>query len=131
MCSCSSRWCGSVSSRNASSSPARARARFCSVTFASSHQRFLSPPSHVMTAGRMEIRRSILLASNASTENTNERRTEMGKIVISGPQNVSLDGVVQDPDGEEGFRLGGWFGEVGGKDLEEGSKLGTAPACRS
>ena len=29
----------------------------------------------------------------------------MGKIVIS--TNVSFDGVVQDPDGEEGFRLGG------------------------
>ena len=42
----------------------------------------------------------------------------MGKIVMSGPQNVSLDGVVQDPDGEEGFRLGGWFGQFGGKDLE-------------
>jgi hypothetical protein len=25
----------------------------------------------------------------------------MGKIVISGPQNVSLDGVVQDPDGND------------------------------
>jgi hypothetical protein len=45
----------------------------------------------------MEIRRSILLTSNAPTENPNERRTQMGKIVISGPQNVSLDGVVQDP----------------------------------
>jgi dihydrofolate reductase len=41
----------------------------------------------------------------------------MGKIVIS--TNVSLDGVVQDPDGAEGFRLGGWFGQFGGKDLEE------------
>jgi dihydrofolate reductase len=41
----------------------------------------------------------------------------MGKIVMSGPQNVSLDGVVQDPDGEEGFRLGGWFVQFGGKDL--------------
>ena len=47
----------------------------------------------------------------------------MGKIVISGPQNASLDGVVQDPDGEEGFRLGGWFVEFGGKDLEEWNKL--------
>jgi dihydrofolate reductase len=47
------------------------------------------------------------------------RRAEMGKIVMSGPQNVSLDGVVQDPDGEEGFRLGGWFAQFGGKDLEE------------
>jgi dihydrofolate reductase len=45
----------------------------------------------------------------------------MGKIVIS--TNVSLDGVVQDPDGEEGFRLGGWFGEHGGKDLEEWAKV--------
>ncbi len=45
----------------------------------------------------------------------------MGKIVIS--TNVSLDGVVQDPDGQEGFRLGGWFGEFGGKDLEEWGKI--------
>jgi dihydrofolate reductase len=47
----------------------------------------------------------------------------MGRIVMSGPQNVSLDGVVQDPDGEEGFRLGGWFGQFGGKDLEEWAKV--------
>ncbi len=38
----------------------------------------------------------------------------MGKLVIS--TNVSLDGVVQDPDGQEGFRHGGWFGQFGGKD---------------
>src|SRR5271156_5572907 len=47
----------------------------------------------------------------------------MGKIVMSGPQNASLDGVVQDPDGEEGFRLGGWFLEFGGKDLEGWNKV--------
>ena len=41
----------------------------------------------------------------------------MGKIVIS--ENVSLDGVVQDPTGEEGFRHGGWFLQVGNKDREE------------
>jgi dihydrofolate reductase len=40
----------------------------------------------------------------------------MGTIVVT--TNISLDGVVQDPDGEEGFRLGGWFGEFGGKDLQ-------------
>ncbi|WP_377266944.1 dihydrofolate reductase family protein [Peterkaempfera sp. SMS 1(5)a] len=40
----------------------------------------------------------------------------MGKIVIT--TNLSLDGVVQDPDGKEGFRLGGWFEQFGGKDLE-------------
>jgi dihydrofolate reductase len=47
----------------------------------------------------------------------------MAKIVMSGPQNVSLDGVVQDPDGEEGFRLGGWFVQFGGKDLEAWNKV--------
>lgn len=42
----------------------------------------------------------------------------MGKIVIS--TNVTLDGVVQDPDGEEGFESGGWFHQfVGAKDLED------------
>ncbi|HWD83240.1 MAG TPA: dihydrofolate reductase family protein [Kribbella sp.] len=40
----------------------------------------------------------------------------MGTIVIS--SNVTLDGVVQDPDGEEGFEQGGWFHQVvGSKDL--------------
>jgi dihydrofolate reductase len=47
----------------------------------------------------------------------------MAKIVMSGPQNVSLDGVVQDPDGKEGFRLGGWFVQFGGKDLEAWNKV--------
>jgi dihydrofolate reductase len=45
----------------------------------------------------------------------------MGKIVIS--ENVSLDGVVQDPTGEEGFRHGGWFGQVGDKDREEWARV--------
>ena len=45
----------------------------------------------------------------------------MGKIIIS--ENASLDGVVQDPDGAEGFRLGGWFGQFGGQDLEEWAKV--------
>ena len=55
----------------------------------------------------------------------------MGKIVISGPQNVSLDGVVQDPDGKEGFRLGGWFVQSGGKDLEEWNKIALDEALRA
>jgi dihydrofolate reductase len=81
-----------------------------------------------MTSGQAEIRRSILLTSNALTEDTNERRAEMAKIVLGGPQNVSLDGVVQDPDGEEGFRLGGWFVRFGGKDLEEWTGVALAEA---
>jgi dihydrofolate reductase len=34
----------------------------------------------------------------------------MGKIVIS--ENISLDGVVEDPSGDEGFKHGGWVGRV-------------------
>jgi dihydrofolate reductase len=34
----------------------------------------------------------------------------MGKIVIS--ENVSLDGVIEDPAGDEGFKHGGWVGRV-------------------
>ena len=45
----------------------------------------------------------------------------MGKIVISGPQNSSLDGVVQDPAGDEGFRAGGWVGLI--KDSPPLNKL--------
>src|SRR5438067_7146051 len=43
----------------------------------------------------------------------------MAKIVIS--ENVSLDGVVQDPTGDEGFGRGGWFGQI--KDRPEVNKL--------
>ena len=50
----------------------------------------------------------------------------MGKIVIT--TNISLDGVVQDPDGEEGFRLGGWFGQFGGEDLEQWARVETEEA---
>jgi dihydrofolate reductase len=50
----------------------------------------------------------------------------MGKIVIA--TNVSLDGVVQDPDGQEGFSRGGWFLESGGTDLAEWGKVEFAEA---
>ena len=55
----------------------------------------------------------------------------MGRIVMSGPQNMSLDGVVQDPDGAEGFALGGWFVESGGKDLEAWNQLALEEARRA
>ena len=45
----------------------------------------------------------------------------MGKIVVS--ENVSLDGVTQDPTGEEGFRHGGWFGRTGDKDRDAWAKM--------
>ena len=38
-------------------------------------------------------------------------RTEVGKIVVS--ENVTLDGVIQDPAGDEGFRARGWAGLIG------------------
>jgi dihydrofolate reductase len=53
----------------------------------------------------------------------------MGKIVVS--TNMSLDGVVQDPDGQEGFRHGGWFGQFGGADLEGWGKVMTDEALQS
>jgi dihydrofolate reductase len=45
----------------------------------------------------------------------------MGQIIIS--ENVSLDGVVQDPTGEEGFERGGWFPRVGSTDREAWAEL--------
>jgi dihydrofolate reductase len=45
----------------------------------------------------------------------------MGKIVVS--ENVSLDGVMEDPSGEQGFRHGGWFGQFIGQDWEAWAEL--------
>jgi dihydrofolate reductase len=55
----------------------------------------------------------------AAADNASERRTEMGKIIMS--ENVSLDGVVEDPAGDEGFRVGGWVGRIA--DREEVAKV--------
>jgi dihydrofolate reductase len=41
----------------------------------------------------------------------------MGTLVVS--ENVSLDGVIQDPRGEEGLGRGDWFARVGDGDLRE------------
>src|SRR6266478_9110578 len=38
----------------------------------------------------------------------------MGKVVVS--ENVSLDGVVQDPAGDEGFSRGGWVGPIAARE---------------
>jgi dihydrofolate reductase len=53
----------------------------------------------------------------------------MGKIVIS--TNMTLDGVVQDPGGTEGFSRGGWFAEYGGADYDEFAKVEYAEAQRA
>jgi dihydrofolate reductase len=56
----------------------------------------------------------------------NPRRTAMGKIIVS--QNMTLDGVVQDPTGDEGLKQGGWFAQIGDKDREQWARVGTAEA---
>jgi dihydrofolate reductase len=43
----------------------------------------------------------------------------MGRIVVS--ENVTLDGVIEDPSGDEGFRHGGWVGRV--TDRPEAGKV--------
>ena len=53
----------------------------------------------------------------------------MGKIIIS--TNISLDGVVQDPDGLEGYRLGGWFNESLGADRDAWAGYFTADALEA
>jgi dihydrofolate reductase len=58
--------------------------------------------------------------------NIGYQEDDMGKIVVS--TNITLDGVVQDPTGEEGFKQGGWFGQFGGKDLQPWGEIETAEA---
>jgi dihydrofolate reductase len=45
----------------------------------------------------------------------------MVKIIIS--ENVSLDGVIQDPAGDEGFRHGGWIGRIGDRSRDEAARV--------
>jgi dihydrofolate reductase len=45
----------------------------------------------------------------------------MGKIIIS--ENVTLDGVIEDPAGSEGFRHGGWIGRIGDRGREEAARI--------
>jgi hypothetical protein len=51
----------------------------------------------------------------------------MGKMVVS--ENVSLDGVIQDPAGDEGFRVGGWVGLI--KDSPHPSWLASTSPGRA
>jgi dihydrofolate reductase len=53
----------------------------------------------------------------------------MGKIVMS--EFVTLDGVIQDPAGNEGFRLGGWVGRVGDKGREGSDEVVLDQALRA
>ena len=53
----------------------------------------------------------------------------MGTIVIS--ENVSLDGVIEDPAGDEGFARGGWVGRVGDRGRDEAAKILLDEALRA
>ena len=53
----------------------------------------------------------------------------MGKIVIS--TNATLDGVIEDPDGGEGFALGSWFPPAGSRDREAWAEFEAAEATRT
>src|ERR671925_2074725 len=46
----------------------------------------------------------------SSCQRHRRRRSDMGRIVVS--ENVSLDGIMQDPTGDEGFKFGGWFDQM-------------------
>ncbi|MBW8750092.1 MAG: dihydrofolate reductase family protein [Propionibacteriales bacterium] len=50
----------------------------------------------------------------------------MGRIIVS--QNVSLDGVVQDPTGDDGFARGGWFSRMSDVDREAWAEVEYAEA---
>jgi dihydrofolate reductase len=56
-----------------------------------------------------------------------EQEADMGRIVLS--DNVTLDGVIEDPAGDEGFRLGGWVGMI--KDKPQLSKLALGEALEA
>ena len=46
----------------------------------------------------------------------------MGRIVVS--QNITLDGVVEDPTGDTDFKHGGWFAAMNDADLAEWARVG-------
>jgi dihydrofolate reductase len=82
----------------------------------------------VQRLGRLTECVAVVCISAKAQRRPKETR-KVGKIVVT--INISLDGVVQDPDGREGSRHGGWFGQFGGKDLEEWAKVETEEALHS
>lgn len=53
----------------------------------------------------------------------------MGKIVIN--TNTTLDGIVEDPDGQEGFDRGGWFHRFGEADVPSWNALSVQNANKA
>jgi dihydrofolate reductase len=67
------------------------------------------------------------MCSRTDTLSGIERENGLGTIVVS--DNLSLDGVMQDPAGDEGFSRGGWVGLI--KDRPELAKLALEEALGS
>ncbi|RYP88135.1 deaminase [Nocardioides guangzhouensis] len=53
----------------------------------------------------------------------------MGMLVIS--ENMTLDGVMQDPTGDDGFERGGWFGQVTDEDHQAWAEVECGEALRA
>jgi dihydrofolate reductase len=53
----------------------------------------------------------------------------LGKIIVS--ENVTLDGVIQDPAGGEGFRYGGWIGRIGDRGRDEAARVALKEALET
>src|SRR5438876_9747636 len=70
--------------------------------------------------GRVEVWANLLIDVNL-TSRPAARRSATARIVVS--ENVSLDGVIQDPAGVEGFSRGGWVGLIGGHGRDEAAKV--------
>src|SRR5256884_9769461 len=70
--------------------------------------------------GRVEVWANLLIDVNLPSRPA-ARRSATARIVVS--ENVSLDGVIQDPAGVEGFSRGGWVGLIGGQGRDEGAKV--------
>src|SRR2546429_2919886 len=69
--------------------------------------------------GRVEVWANLLIDVDLPSRPA-ARRSATARIVVS--ENVSLDGVIQDPAGVEGFSRGGWGGLIGGQGGDEGAK---------
>jgi len=60
---------------------------------------------------------------------TRGRSSDSGRIVIS--ENVTIDGVVQDPTGDDGFAQGGWFNEISDEVRQGWAEVETDEALRA
>src|SRR5215211_4166809 len=78
-----------------------------------------SPADPMPSRSRHFLTRRSGVSISGSSITPKRGEPKMGKIVVS--ENVSLDGVIQDPAGDEGLRIGGWVGPI--KDSPQLNKL--------